>query len=181
MIRLFAPRAKKVSIEVSETLSMQSPQRLEMDLTCDQVTWEIMLKGNFHGWFYHLFVDGPDDGKTTKFDYGRPLLDPWARGTVGPEGPAIILDESKFPSPTTGHTPPDWKDLSVLECHIRDLVHLAPLDLSQTERAGFSGVTKLLKEQSSYIHQLGINTLEFQPLQQFDSDRRGISLGAAGQ
>jgi pullulanase/glycogen debranching enzyme len=169
LIRLFAPRATRVSVEVDDHASFKSPQCLELDLAADRLTWEITLEGNFHGWFYRLFVDGPNDGQTTCFDYGKPLLDPWARGTVGPEGPGIILDPKQAKPITKQHIAPPWQDLSILECHVRDLVRFAPNDLSERERLGFAGVTKFVKDKDCYLNQLGVNTLEFQPIQQFDS------------
>ena len=73
----FAPRAKKVSIEYPGDAvdAITAAPRDGLDPSSHVGDH---AEGNFHGWFYH-FVDGPDDGKTTKFDYGRPLLDPWAR------------------------------------------------------------------------------------------------------
>ncbi len=167
--RLFAPRASKVSIEVFNDLDEKKPHRFDLDLCEDRVTWEVTLEGNFHGWFYRYFVDGPDDGHTTHFDYKKALLDPYARATVGPEGPGIVLDPAKANKVKQRHQPPHWQDLSVLECHVRDLVHFAPTDLTEKERKGFAGVTKLLQEDNCYLRRLGVNTLEFQPIQQFDS------------
>lgn len=171
IIRLFAPRATRVCVEVDESSEFKSPQRLELDLAHDQVTWSITLEGNFHGWYYRLFVDGPDDGVSTRFDFERPLLDPWAKATVGPEGPGIILDPAKSQPVTKRYTPPAWQDLSILECHVRDLVRYAPIDLSEKERLGFAGVTRFVKEKDGYLTTLGVNTLEFQPIQQFDSTK----------
>jgi pullulanase/glycogen debranching enzyme len=169
VLRLFAPRATRVSVELADNVAFHNRQRLDLELATDQVSWEITLKGNFHGWYYRLFVDGPDDGRTTHFDYGQALLDPWARATVGPEGPGIILDPAKEKPLKQRFTAPKWQDLSILECHVRDLVRHAPIKLSEKERLGFAGVAKLVRQKDSYLHTLGTNTLEFQPIQQFDS------------
>lgn len=169
IVRLFAPRATRVDIEIDDNPNFKNPQRLKLDLSKDQVTWKIALEGNFHGWYYRLFIDGPDDGCTTIFDFKRPLLDPWARATVGPEGPGIIIDPARAKPVAKRHTPPACQDLSILECHVRDLVRFAPVELSEKERLGFAGVTKFLKQDNCYLSQLGVNALEFQPIQQFDS------------
>lgn len=168
-IRLFAPRASRVSVEVALKVNFESPQRLDLELTADQVTWEVILEGNYHAWYYRLFVDGPDDGRTTQFDFSKPLLDPWARATAGPEGPGIILDPAQAKIIQKRFTPPAAKDLSILECHVRDLVRHAPIQLSEKEKLGFTGVTKLVQKKDNYLRSLGVNTLEFQPIQQFDS------------
>lgn len=168
-IRVFAPRATRVCIELEDTASFKKPSRFDLDLCLDRVSWEITLEGNLHGWFYRLFVDGPDDGRTTLFDFSRPLLDPWARGTLGPEGPGILLDPAQCGRPSYPFRAPDFKDMSILECHVRDLVRHAPIDLTEAERRGFAGVSKYLDSPESYPRRLGLNTLEFQPVQQFDS------------
>ena len=167
--RIFAPRATRIELEVFEDLDEPQAQRFNLELSDDKVSWEVQLEGNLHGWFYRYFVDGPDDGITSQFDFQKALLDPYARATVGPEGPGIILDSAKATVVTQRFSPPPWEDLSILECHVRDLVHYAPIDLSEKERQGFAGVTKLLQHQQCYLRTLGINTLEFQPIQQFDS------------
>ena len=169
VIRLFAPRASRVAVELDQDTNFVEPQRFSMELCFDQVTWEVTLEGNFHGWFYRLFVAGPDDERTTLFDFSRPLLDPWARGTVGPEGPGIILDPNRAPKAKPTFKAPAMRDMSVLECHVRDLVQNAPIELSSEERRGFAGVSKYLRSENPYPKALGVNTLEFQPVQQFDS------------
>lgn len=169
VIRLFAPRATRVCIELSDTVGFEAPQGFDLDLGLDRVTWEITLDGILDRWFYRLFVDGPNDGKTALFDFNRPLLDPWARATVGPEGPGIILDPEKMRKPDPAFRAPAMKDMSILECHVRDLVQYAPIGLTAEERRGFAGVTKYLQTPGAYPRQLGMNTLEFQPVQQFDS------------
>ncbi|MFP4157285.1 MAG: alpha-amylase family glycosyl hydrolase [Opitutales bacterium] len=169
VFRLFAPRATRVELEIDEDPAFQSPRRHPMALGEDRVTWELTLEGNCHGCFYRLFVDGPDDGRTTHFDFQRPLLDPWARATLGPEGPGVVLDPAQQPCVQKPYTPPPEQDMTVLECHVRDLVQNAPLELTDAERRGFAGVAKYLRQPDCYPLQLGLNTLEFQPVQQFDS------------
>lgn len=169
VIRLFAPRATRVSLELDDAATFNHPQRLDLDLGEDRVTWEITLEGNYHGWYYRFFVDGPDDGYSTHFDWNKGLLDPWARATVGPEGPGIILDPSKVKRVAHSFAPPPWQDLSLLECHVRDLVQHAPGTLDPFDRLGFSGVTQFVRQSGCYLRTLGVNALEFQPIQQFDS------------
>lgn len=169
VIRVFAPRATQVTVELANESHFAEPQQVSLDLCLDQVTWEVTLAGNLHGCFYRLFVDGPDDGLTTLFDPDRPLLDPWARATVGPEGPAIILDEARMTKAGKAFTPPTEADMSILECHVRDLIAKAPVCLTEKERRGFAGVARYLRSADPYPCQLGVNTLEFQPVQQFDS------------
>ena len=172
VLRVFAPRATRVTVELSEEAHFEKPDRLDLDLASDRVSWELTLQGNYHGWYYRLFVDGPDDGCTTHFNYEKALLDPWARATVGPEGPGIILDPARAEPVAKRFEAPEWQDLSILECHVRDLLRNAPVRLSAKERLGFAGVAKFVRQKDSYLRTLGVNTLEFQPIQQFDSPSR---------
>ena len=61
------------------------------------------------------------------------------------------------------------KDLVVVEAHLRDLLRNAPIKLSDDERRSFNGLRKWLNTQSCYLKELGINAIELQPIQQFDS------------
>jgi len=167
--RLFAPRATRVAVEFDRNIDFSQPRRVDLQLAEDQVTWEAKIPENLHGQYYRLFVDGPNDGQTTLFDYSRPLLDPWARATTGPEGPGIIIDPTRTQPRGPAFVASEWKDLTILECHVRDLVQKAPARLTNQERLGFSGVTKFVRQKKNYLRTLGVNALEFQPIQQFDS------------
>ena len=57
----------------------------------------------------------------------------------------------------------------IMEAHVRDLTAHAPINANEKERLGFKGLTKWLKDKESYIKKVGVNTLELQPIQQFDS------------
>ncbi|MEC7609892.1 MAG: hypothetical protein VX964_06950, partial [Verrucomicrobiota bacterium] len=152
--RLFAPRATRVCLEIHKSTDCNG-SRHDLILGKDQITWEIALKGNLHGKYYSYYVDGPNDGCTTHFDFTRPLLDPYARATVGPQGPAIILDPAKDHTPNKKYDPPRWEDLNILECHVRDLTQLAPIKLTKTQRQGFTGVTQLLNQKNNYLKEIG--------------------------
>ena len=166
--RLFAPRATRVCLEI-HTSTNPKRSRHDLILSNDQVTWEISLTGDLHGSYYSYYVDGPNDKCTTHFDFTLPLLDPYAKATVGPQGPAIILDPAKDHTPNKKYDPPRWEDLNILECHVRDLTQLSPVKLNKNQRQGFTGVTQLLNQKNNYLKEIGVNALEFQPVQQFDS------------
>jgi len=174
VFRLFAPRARSAAVEVSPEPGSPAPEVHPMKLNEDEVTWEVWVSGNLHGWFYHLRVDGENDGTTTFFDGQRRILDPWALAAVGPAGPGIVIDPQRLPrrDPAAGFAVPAPQDLVVLEAHVRDLIRRAPLPLTHDERLGFTGLSKWIAQDGSYLGRLGINALELLPVAQADGATR---------
>ncbi|GHC13582.1 alpha-amylase family glycosyl hydrolase [Cerasicoccus arenae] len=169
VFRLFAPRAKGVILELYDTIDAETVNQYDMELSKDQLCWEITLKSNLHGWFYNYYVDGENDGKTTSFEPDQPVLDPYAFAVYAHDGPGIVINVSQTKKPIKTHEPPPWQDLIILECHVRDISAKAPMKMSADDRLGFNGVTHYLSNDMCYLRTVGVNTLEFQPIQQFDS------------
>lgn len=174
VFRLFAPRASAVTLELKRTLeSSRLPVRVPMRLAADAVTWEAQLCGNLHGVYYDYRVEG-EEGLLNSFNPEVPVLDPYALATVSERGPAIVVDRAQLPrfgGQTQPHQPPRYEDVTLVECHLRDLLANAPIELAAQERLGFAGLTRWLREDPQcYLRALGTNTVELQPIQQFDSD-----------
>lgn len=167
--RLFAPRAKSVTLELYDDLESDTVNLCDLSLDKEKLCWEVTLKGNLHGWYYHYYVDGENDDVTTEFDPEMPILDPYALATVSHEGPGMVINTSQTNKPVHTHVAPPWQDLVILECHVRDLAAKAPLKMPKEERLGFEGVIHYLRDEMSYLRTLGANTIELQPIQQFDS------------
>ena len=171
VFRVFAPRARAVSVEIVAAPDDGEGELHDMTLDRDNLTWEARLPGNRHGAFYYLRVEGENDGVSTAFEQDRRLLDPWALATAGPFGPGIVVDRAALPTrdKQPPFEPPRHHDLVVLEAHLRDLTAHAPVALPDRERPGFTGLRKWLDSADSYVSGLGINALELQPVSQFDS------------
>lgn len=180
VFRLFAPRAKTVEVVVRapEALidgagaEVQQGDRWPLERSAeDPHTWELSLEGNLHGWFYHYHVDGPRD-EFGLFDPEQPVLDPWALATVGREGPGIILDRAQIRREVRfdRFKTPAWQDLVICEAHVRDLVDSAPLALDENERRGFAGLAEWVRHPAFYLHRLGVNCVELQPIQESDNE-----------
>lgn len=167
--RLFAPRATSVTLELYDDLNCDTVNQYDMTLDEDKLCWETTLKGNLHGWYYNFYVNGENDGVTTEFDPETPILDPYALATVAHEGPGIVINTKQTSKPVQQHEPPPWQDLVILECHVRDIAAKAPIKMPEEDRLGFRGMTKYLQDKMSYLRTLGANTIELQPVQQFDS------------
>ncbi len=169
VFRLFAPRAKSVELVLQapgEPESRRPLQRREDE----PLVWEVSVEGNLHGRHYGYRIDGPRD-EFGLFDPTQPVLDPYAIATVGREGPGIVVDRSRIrrDARRDGFRTPAWQDLVICEAHVRDLVDAAPLKLSDEERRGFSGLAKWVRSPAFYLHRLGVNCVELQPLQEFDN------------
>lgn len=168
--RLFAPRASAAKVVFHNPDSPDKEQRLEMRLV-DECTWQAKHPANLHGWHYHYQVSS---GSCDGFSHFRPdakILDPWALACLGPTGPGIIIDKTRYTKPKPYPTP-WWHDLVVCEAHVRDLIAKAPIPLEPDERRTFSGLRKFAQSKGFYLKELGVNAVELQPIQQNDAKTR---------
>ena len=166
--RLFASRASKVELCVSHDLGKAGGEHRYLLKKRADYVWEVTLAENLHGWYYWYHVDGPSD-VFGQFDVTQNILDPYAIATVDRLGPGIVVDRAMLPAPDREFCTPAWHDLVIAEAHVRDLVDRAPLRLAVAERRGFTGLRKWVESPGFYLHHLGINAVELQPVQEFDN------------
>ncbi len=177
VFRLFAPRAKSVWLCVCASLDQQNePHRYPLTRRADEHgqsgVWELTLTENLHGWCYWYHVDGPGDAFGL-FDPSCRVLDPYALATVDRAGPGIVLDPAWVGPGDREFKTPSWHDLVIAEAHVRDLTALAPVPMSAEERRGFAGLRKWVEHPDFYLHRLGVNCVELQPVQEFDNKTTG--------
>nr|VFK38186.1 MAG: Pullulanase/glycogen debranching enzyme [Candidatus Kentron sp. SD]VFK42978.1 MAG: Pullulanase/glycogen debranching enzyme [Candidatus Kentron sp. SD] len=117
--------------------------------------------------------DALDNEPDSRDAFSARILDPYAIAAVSPSGPGIVWDKTKL-TPPPGHatrgekfTTPPWSDLIIVEAHVRDLLKNAPMELSEEERLGFTGLEKWARKKDSYLRSLGVNAVELQPIQEF--------------
>lgn len=172
LFRIYAPRATTVELCVTDDLSRQkTAYRYPLARRPDH-TWEISLAQELHGWYYWYHIDGPKN-EFTRFDPAQRILDPYAVATVDRDGPGIIIDHERITAPPRTHfKTPAWQDLVICEAHVRDLAAHAPIDLTPDERLTFAGLAKWVAHPDFYLHRLGINCVELQPVQEFDNPAR---------
>ena len=173
VFRLFAPRAKSVWLSICDALDQQDiPHRYPLVRRADSHgragVWEITLADNLHGWFYWYHVDGPVDAFGL-FDPQHRVLDPYALAAVGRLGPGIVLDAAWVGEGDRNFKTPAWHDLVMAEVHVRDLNAHAPVMMSAEERRGFTGLRQWVEHPDFYLHRLGVNCVELQPVQQNDA------------
>jgi len=178
IFRLFAPRARAVTLHVS---SEHSPAALGQAPHFPMVRrpgasgaadiWELSLDQNLQGWYYWYTLDGTPHGSGPNgFDPTMRVLDPYALATVSREGPGIVLDPTQLAARADrSFKTPAWHDLVMVEAHVRDLAANAPVKSSPEEKRGFVGLQKWVESEGFYLHHLGVNCVELQPLHEFDS------------
>jgi hypothetical protein len=166
--RLFAPRARRVWLQVQERADsaegmLEYPMERE-----DDGTWSLRLDANLNGWFYFYRVAGPSNAFGHS-DSAMLIVDPYARALVGRTGPGIILEDAFFEGADLTFSTPQWHDLVIAEAHVRDLVANAPVKMSAAERSGFRGLAAWVANEAFYLRKLGVNAVELQPVQEFDN------------
>lgn len=166
--RIFTPNAQKVILSVFETVNQDISKDYEMNRDEDAV-WETVIDENLSGKYYgfKVFHAGEDLNNTSK----TICVDPYAKAVatytdyMNPRK-SIVVDTEEFDWEKTNWIQRDWRDLVIYEMHIRDAtIHSS----SQVEnRGGYKGLTELGKKGGlSYIKDLGVNTVELLPAQEF--------------
>ena len=173
VFRLFAPRARTVTLFCCDDLAAQATaQNFELSRRADADgvagVWEIALGRNLHGWFYWYIIDGVREG-AGRFDPTMRVLDPYALAAVDRLGPGIVLDRAWVGEGDRDFKTPAWHDLIIVEAHVRDLAANAPVKATPQERLGFTGLRKWVESSEFYLHHLGVNCVELQPVQEFDN------------
>jgi pullulanase/glycogen debranching enzyme len=170
IFRLFAPRAQSVTLGIArETGDAEEPLYFPMarrpDADGAAGVWQIALDRSLHGWFYWYSVGGEAG---SGFDPRHRVLDPYAAAAAGRDGPGIVLDAAWMGQGDRSFATPAWHDLVIVEAHVRDLAQHAPVAATDEERRGFTGLRKWVESDDFYLHRLGVNCVELQPVHEFD-------------
>jgi pullulanase len=171
--RIFAPRAESVTLHACHDLADRKtagtfPLARRSDTDGASGIWEVELDRNLHGWFYWYAMDGVE-GTSGKVVTRTDILDPYALAAVDRLGPGIVLDRSWIGRGDGEFRTPPWQDLVIVEAHVRDMAAKAPIKATPAERRGFTGLTKWVESPEFYLHHLGVNCVELQPVQEFDN------------
>lgn len=167
--RFFAPRANNVDVFVRHTETAPSLSA-KMEPIGNGI-WQAEFPGDLHGRHYDIFVNGHNADATTAFDPARPVLDPYAKACVSREGPGIVINKNRLGYPKKHFTPPHPSDLVIAEVHVRDLIAKLPEFRDSKRPCGFRELAKWVRSDDCYLKKLGVNAVELQPIQQFDSEK----------
>jgi pullulanase/glycogen debranching enzyme len=175
VFRIFAPRARTVSVFLRGDTTLAGDAKCfslsrRSDVEGAAGVWETTLGQNLHGWFYWYSIDGMSEERGgNAFDPAVRVLDPYALATVGRDGPGIVLDRAWVGQGDRSFQTPAWHDLVIAEAHVRDLAAHAPIKGAPEARRGFSGLRQWVEHPDFYLHALGVNCVELQPLHEFDN------------
>ena len=164
--RLFTPNAEKVSLLTFE--QPEQTQGKEFPMTRDENSvWETSLDGELYGLYYGFKVCHPG----TPCIEDIVCIDPYARAvttfnTYFNPRRSIVVKEGNYDWDGDEWIKNDWRDLIIYEMHIRDMTEHPSSGV--TERGTYHGLIEKGKTGGiDYLKNLGVNTVELLPAQEF--------------
>lgn len=167
--RLFAPRATRVALLLFDDVNQAFGEEHEMARDTDGV-WEFIAPKVLYGKYYGYRVDGPP-GKGEMFNPRIVIADPYSRivatrNNYHHPGKTLILDTQYDWNGDTSVIQKDHNRLVIYEAHVRDLT--ADASSGVKARGTYTGLTEKGKTGGlSYLKDLGVNAIEFLPIQDF--------------
>jgi len=168
--RVFCPRSPFVEVEIFDEFEQESGDRKPMARNAAGV-WELTIDENLAGKYYGYRVVPPADDKPTERTDAL-IADPYSkwvtvRHNFRHEGKTLILEKTQYDWEGCEFVgPADLRDLVIYEAHLKDLTWQAESDypdLSCYQRFAKAGKDSII----DYIKSLGVNAIEFLPLQKF--------------
>ncbi len=168
--RLFCERAESIYVEIFDSYEDITGRRFKMNRNGNDI-WQITIKGNFIGKCYGYRIVPPSDDPA--FD-GTDFLaaDPYSKMVITKNHylqypKTLIFNPEPFDwEDDTFVTPEDPRDLVIYETHIKDLTAHHSSECSE------DGVYNAFMENGvrggiEHLKKLGVNAVEFLPLQKF--------------
>lgn len=161
--RLFTPNAKNVSLIIFDKVNDNSGKEYEMTRD-ENAVWETSLDGELYGKFYGFNVTHKDKEAVI-------CLDPYSKAvaslnTYFTPRKSIIVKEDDYNWQDDEWIQRDWSDLIVYEMHVRDMTEHPTSGVK--ERGTYKGLVEKGKTGGiDYIKNLGVNTVELLPSQEF--------------
>ncbi|MCP5064348.1 MAG: pullulanase [Ignavibacteriae bacterium] len=166
IFRLFAPTAKSVELITFNKAEENIGKTYNMTKDSDGV-WEISLDGKLFGLYYGYKISQNSDLNGAKVELS---IDPYAKAVTtftdyfNPRKAIVYNDNYNWENDEWIQR--DWRDLTIYEMHIRDLTaHKS----SEAKQPGtYKGlIEKNIKGGINHIKDLGVNTVELLPAQEF--------------
>ncbi len=186
---LFSRHATRVWLLLFENVAAAHPfQTIELDPRHHKTgdIWHIRILDAGRGLVYALRVDGPfQPERGHRFDAAKTLIDPCATALTSPQkldfgaicqsltpgdvacpdAPAIVkclVTDNGFDWEDDRPLYHPWSDLVIYEAHVRGLT-ISPSSGSKSPGTFLGVIDKI-----PYLKELGINAIEFMPLQEFN-------------
>ncbi len=164
--RLFTPDAEKVTLVTFTNPHDKSGKEYEMQPDSEGV-WEAVLDGEKYGLFYGFKVYNPKYPSTKDVI----CLDPYAKSVatlntyLNPRR-GMVVKEDNYNWDGDHWIQRDWRDLIIYEMHVRDMT--ADPSAGSDEPGTYRGLVEHGKTGGiDYIKNLGVNTVELLPCQEF--------------
>ncbi|MCU7497006.1 MAG: pullulanase [Ignavibacteria bacterium] len=163
--RLFAPTADRVTLVTYMKPGDNKPISYEMKSDTAGV-WEAVIDGEKYGLFYGFKI-----GREGQNHQDVICLDPYARAvatynTYMNPRLAIVVKDGTYDWEGDKPVERDWRDLIVYEMHLRDMT--AHPSSGARQPGTYRGlIEKGIKGGLNYIRDLGVNTVELLPAQEF--------------
>jgi len=164
--RLFAPSADKVVLVTFHQPEDNDGEHFEMTRD-ENAVWEVILDGERFGVYYGFKVYNKNYPKNEEII----CLDPYTKAvatynTYFNPRRAIVIKENNYDWEGDKWIQRDWRDLIIYEMHIRDMTEHPSSGVS--ERGTYHGLIEKDKRGGiDYIKNLGVNTVELLPAQEF--------------
>ncbi len=163
--RLFAPNAISVRLYLFDAPENKTSSESEMKLDTDGV-WEITLNENLTNKFYAYKVAHSNEANFSEL----PLcVDPYAKAVTSftdfNNPRKSIVYNKNYNWDNDQWIQQNWKDLIIYEMHIKDMT--AHPSSEASEPGTYKGLIEDSKGGINYIKNLGVNTVELLPAQEF--------------
>jgi len=173
IFKVFAPTATKINLNLYRSLDHNEKTSYQMIEEKNGI-WHIKIDGDLKGLYYSYNVWG----NYPEFRGSRDVVDPYAYCVIGKTNRALITDFDLF---KTQSNYPDFNNFKsvIYEISIRDISSL------KSSGTSYNGKFKALLEKETYLNgdpntgiktimshlkELGVNTIQIMPLQDFDND-----------
>ncbi|MFQ5754197.1 MAG: hypothetical protein ACE5HI_19595, partial [bacterium] len=169
LFRLFAPRAKAVTLIIFEKHTDPTGHEYAMTSRHDGV-WEYTIAGTHWGKYYGYKITGPIDD-TEIFQPEQVIADPYSKAVCTKNSylhaaKSIILNTQNYDWEGDAPMRIFWEDLLIYELHVRDMtVHPSAGVRAKGTYHGL--VEKGTRGGINHILELGVNAVELLPCQEF--------------
>ncbi|VAX19289.1 Limit dextrin alpha-1,6-maltotetraose-hydrolase [hydrothermal vent metagenome] len=164
--RLFTPNAKAVKLFLYKDPTDETPYKIT-DMTRDENgVWETVVEGEERGIYYGYKVSHSENE-----NFGDlPLcIDPYSKGVTSytdyynPRKSIVYQEDYDWGNDTWIER--NWRDLIIYEMHIRDM---SAHPSAEAEHPGtYKGLVEKSRGGINYIKELGVNTVELLPAQEY--------------
>ncbi len=167
----FCPEAKKVTCEIFDDYTAPNGELYDMKMDKDGY-WHLTIDAHLAGkWYGYRVVHKREMDQTNPYK-NQVFADPYSRhvtvqNSYDQRARSYILDEEPFDWNDDQHCyPEDVRDLVIYETHLKDLTAHPS---SKAKGEGFYNKFVDLKQKGGIAHlkRLGVNCVEFLPLQKF--------------